>query len=132
MDPQTLQTTGLTLKWLLTIAWLLPLLGFVVELIGGGWVWGRYSKNAAYLSVMCIVTGFVCSFIALMTWGNTTQWSALKDHGAAHGTAHAEPGPDAHGAPKPAAEAAVALAIALSFYNNHLTIDVDQANQLQG
>lgn len=31
-----------------------------------------------------------------------------------------------------AAEAAVALAIALSFYNNHLTIDVDQANQLQG
>ena len=31
-----------------------------------------------------------------------------------------------------AAEAAVALAIALSFYNNHLTIDVDRADQLQG
>lgn len=31
-----------------------------------------------------------------------------------------------------AAEAAVALAIALSFYNNHLTIDVDKGNQLQG
>lgn len=31
-----------------------------------------------------------------------------------------------------AAEAAVALAIALNFYNNHLTIDVDQANQLKG
>lgn len=31
-----------------------------------------------------------------------------------------------------AAEAAVALAIALNFYNNHLTIDVDQADQLQG
>ena len=31
-----------------------------------------------------------------------------------------------------AAEAAVALAIALSFYNNHLTIDVDSGNELQG
>ncbi len=31
-----------------------------------------------------------------------------------------------------AAEAAVALAIALNFYNNHLTIDVDQGNELQG
>ena len=31
-----------------------------------------------------------------------------------------------------AAEAAVALAIALSFYNNHLTIDVDRGDELQG
>lgn len=31
-----------------------------------------------------------------------------------------------------AAEAAVALAIALNFYNNHLTIDVDQGDQLRG
>lgn len=31
-----------------------------------------------------------------------------------------------------AAEAAVALAIALSFYNNHATIDVDQADELRG
>ena len=31
-----------------------------------------------------------------------------------------------------AAEAAVALAIALSFYNNHGTIDVDQADELKG
>lgn len=31
-----------------------------------------------------------------------------------------------------AAEAAVALAIALNFYNNHLTIDVDRGNELQG
>lgn len=30
-----------------------------------------------------------------------------------------------------AAEAAVALAIALNFYNNHLTIDVDQASELR-
>ncbi len=31
-----------------------------------------------------------------------------------------------------AAEAAVALAIALNFYNNHSTIDVDQADELKG
>lgn len=31
-----------------------------------------------------------------------------------------------------AAEAAVALAIVLSFYNNHQTVDVDQASELQG
>ena len=31
-----------------------------------------------------------------------------------------------------AAEAAVALAIALNFYNNHLTIDVDRGDDLAG
>lgn len=31
-----------------------------------------------------------------------------------------------------AAEAAVALAIALNFYNNHSTIDVDRAEELKG
>lgn len=31
-----------------------------------------------------------------------------------------------------AAEAAVALAIALNFYNNHATIDVDKAEDLKG
>lgn len=31
-----------------------------------------------------------------------------------------------------AAEAAVALAIALNFYNNHLSIDVDRASDLRG
>jgi NADH-quinone oxidoreductase subunit K len=31
-----------------------------------------------------------------------------------------------------AAEAAVALAIALCFYNNHATIDVDHGNELKG
>ena len=31
-----------------------------------------------------------------------------------------------------AAEAAVALAIVLNFYNNHMTIDVDRADELRG
>lgn len=32
----------------------------------------------------------------------------------------------------PAAEAAVALAITLNFYNNHSTVDVDRADELKG
>ena len=31
-----------------------------------------------------------------------------------------------------AAEAAVALAITLNFYNNHSTVDIDQADELKG
>lgn len=31
-----------------------------------------------------------------------------------------------------AAEAAVALAITLNFYNNHMTVDVDRADELSG
>jgi NADH-quinone oxidoreductase subunit K len=31
-----------------------------------------------------------------------------------------------------AAEAAVALAITLNFYNNHMTVDVDRADELHG
>jgi len=31
-----------------------------------------------------------------------------------------------------AAEAAIALSIALNFYNNHLTIDVDRGDELKG
>lgn len=31
-----------------------------------------------------------------------------------------------------AAEAAIALAIALNFYNNHMTIDVDKGDKLRG
>jgi NADH-quinone oxidoreductase subunit K len=31
-----------------------------------------------------------------------------------------------------AGEAAVALAIVLNFYNNHFTVDVDQAEDLKG
>src|SRR5262245_62119982 len=105
MDP-TLISTGETLKTLLTIAWLLPLFGFVVELIWGGWFWGRYSKNAAYLAVLCIGTGFVCSFAALMIWGDATNWNALKDHGhgAAHGAVDAHGKPATAGAHAPAGE----------------------------
>ena len=73
-------TTSDTLKWLLGTAWLLPLLGFAIEVFGGYWG-NRLSKTAAYLAVGCIGTGFLCSVMALMTWGNATHWSALGGHG---------------------------------------------------
>ena len=100
MDPQLLQQTNETLKWLLTIAWLLPLVGFVVEILLGGFFWGTKSKNAAYFAVFCIATGFVCSLAALITWGQATGWSALADRGHdTHAASSAEPGhaPEAHG-----------------------------------
>ncbi len=87
--------TGTTLKTLLTIAWLLPLLGFAVEVLGG--YWGtRKSKTAAYLAVFCIAAGFVCSVGALVVWGEATDWAAVSasDHGG-HDAAHTD---GAHGA----------------------------------
>jgi len=76
---------GETLRNLLMIAWLLPLVGFAVEIFGG--FWGtRKSRAAAWIAVGCIATGFVCSFSALMIWGNANHWSVMHkaDHGASH------------------------------------------------
>ena len=56
---------------LLTTAWLLPLVGFAVEIFGGYWSHhapgGRFrSRLAAYLSVGCIGGGFLLSLTALV------------------------------------------------------------------
>ena len=88
MDPQT---TGDLLRNLLTVAWLLPLLGFVAEIYWLRWS-HRLSKSAALCAVACIGLGFLCSFSALMVWGNATGWAALspvEHHGSAehHGDA---------------------------------------------
>ncbi len=56
MDPEIYTPTGEWLKLLLTIAWLLPLAGFVVEIFAGFWS-TRLKKTAAYLAVGCIGTG---------------------------------------------------------------------------
>ncbi|MCA9081251.1 MAG: NADH-quinone oxidoreductase subunit L, partial [Planctomycetaceae bacterium] len=95
---------GETLKWLLTVAWLLPLGGFLIEVFGASWS-GRKSRAAAYLAVACIAAGFVCSFIALLTWIDAEDlsladlWQNPRAVAAEH-AAHAE-GPhavaDAHG-----------------------------------
>ncbi len=84
---------GETLRNLLMIAWLLPLVGFAVEIFGG--FWGtRKSRTAAWIAVGCIATGFVCSFSALMIWGNANGWTVM--HRAGHDDAHHE---EAHPAP---------------------------------
>jgi NADH-quinone oxidoreductase subunit L len=84
-----------TLGTLLGIAWLLPLAGFAIEVFGGYWQQSRLSKAAAYLAVGCIASGFVCSTIAFVSWGNHTHWAALES--AEHAEGHeGEPGGNEH------------------------------------
>src|SRR5690606_31207516 len=79
MSPEQYIYTGTILKWLLGIAWLLPLAGFAIEIFGGFWgrrvdpvAGGRKVKVAAYLAVFCIGTGFLLSLAAFAIWkGNT-------------------------------------------------------------
>lgn len=92
-----------TIAILLTIAWLLPLLGFAIEIFAGYWQPDRKSRAAALLAVGCIGAGFVLSVAAFVTWGNDTDWGAFThaaaDDHAGHGDekgAHGEDG--AHGA----------------------------------
>ncbi|MFN0051888.1 MAG: NADH-quinone oxidoreductase subunit L [Planctomycetales bacterium] len=89
--PSDATQLGQTLAALLTIAWLLPLAGFAVEIFGG--FWGtRQSKTAAYIAVACIGIAFLCSASSLVYWGTQTGWAALQpppEHGA--GGAHAAP-----------------------------------------
>ena len=81
------QTTGETIKTLLTMAWLLPLLGFAVEIFAGYWQRDRLSKAAAQLAVGCIGLGFLFSSWALMTYVQETGWTERFEHESAH---HAE------------------------------------------
>ena len=93
MDAETYKSTAETLGTLLTIAWLLPLAGFAIEIFAGYWG-SRLSKAAAYCAVACIGTAFFCSFAALIYWGQQTHWSAFQTHGehvaADHGAAEHE------------------------------------------
>src|SRR5436190_23131571 len=93
MTAETFLATGTTLKWLLGLAWLMPLAGFCVEIFGGYWS-NRRSKTAAWLAVGCIGGGFVLSCAAFVTWGSATKWGALApaashdDHGHDHSHGH--------------------------------------------
>ena len=91
MNPESI------LKTLLTIAWLLPLVGFLIEVFGG--YWGtRTSKTAAYVAVFCIAMGFVCSTGALFVWGSHGGWDAITAHGSDdHGHGHDEHDKAHHG-----------------------------------
>jgi NADH-quinone oxidoreductase subunit L len=107
MDPNYVHT-GEVLRNLLMAAWLLPLAGFLIEIVWGFW-WSRLSKTPAYLAVACIGLGFVCSLSALVYWGEQTHWVALQGHGheagehsagadphAAHAAEAAHPGHETH------------------------------------
>lgn len=100
---------GITLKWLLTAAWLLPLLGFCVEIFGGFWS-SKTSKAPAWLAVGCIGTSFVLSLIALCTWVNfsrvdlLTKDSKNSQHAAADAHADHAAAATAHGEPADAAK----------------------------
>ena len=82
-----MDSLGYELSWYLRIAWLLPLLGFAIEVFGG--YWGtRKSKTAAYMAIGCIAAGFVLSTIAFCRWnaemdafGNSD--AAAEEHHAA-------------------------------------------------
>jgi NADH-quinone oxidoreductase subunit L len=85
---------GETLRNLLMIAWLLPLAGFAVEIFGGFWG-SRKSRVAAWMSVGCIGIGFLCSFSALLIWGNSNDWTVLhvaEEHGETHAAVNQEAG----------------------------------------
>ncbi|MHC4876266.1 MAG: NADH-quinone oxidoreductase subunit L [Planctomycetota bacterium] len=67
-----MDSLGYELSWYLRIAWLLPLLGFAIEVFGG--YWGtRKSKTAAYMAIGCIAAGFVLSTIAFCKWNAATD-----------------------------------------------------------
>jgi NADH-quinone oxidoreductase subunit L len=87
MAPEAAQALGSQLGLLLTLAWLLPLAGFLIEIFGGYWS-NRTSKTAAYIAVGCIVGSFVLSMIALISWGGSTGWAALKPSHHGHHDSH--------------------------------------------
>jgi NADH-quinone oxidoreductase subunit L len=120
-----MDSLGTTLRNLLTIAWLLPLAGFVIEVFALSWT-HRKSKAAAYLAIFCIGAGFVCSSTAFYLWGEGTDWAvfAHSDHGA-HADQAAATGPghhDDHHAAKPAVFSGTLYRLA-SFGDLHLSID---------
>ena len=76
-----------TFRNLLMIAWLLPPAGFAVEIFGGFWG-SRKSRVAAWMSVGCIATGFVCSFSALMIWGNSNNFWKVEHQSEHHAASY--------------------------------------------
>ncbi len=100
-----MDSTGETLRNLLTVAWLLPLAGFVAEIYWLRWS-HRLSKTAALCAVACIGIGFVCSASALLVWGCSNDWAVLKDEHAAHADEATDQAGEAQlGAPEPHAGA---------------------------
>jgi len=83
MDPAS------SLPLLLGLAWLVPLASFVVILFFGPRL-GHHGRNAAWVATAAIVTSFVLSLAAFVTWlGAHPVAAPAHGHGAAHaGTDH--------------------------------------------
>lgn len=71
---ENFEATRETIKWLLMVAWLLPLFGFAIEIFGARF-WDRKSRAASLLAVGCIGGGFVLSVLAYVEWKSATHWS---------------------------------------------------------
>lgn len=80
MDPQTI---GELLRNLLTVAWLLPLFGFLAEIYWLRWS-HRLSRSSAICAVGCIAIGFICSFSALLVWCSTDTPAPTVDSSDHH------------------------------------------------
>ncbi len=84
----SIQQLGPMLMVLLTLAWLLPLVGFVVEIFGSRWA-RRSSKLPAWVAVGCIATSFVLSLAALTLWSGTAISQNVPHDAASVSAGHA-------------------------------------------
>ena len=99
---------------LLSTAWLLPLVGFAVEIFGGYWSHhvrgGRFkSRLPAYIAVGCIGSGFLLSLSALLMGisdFDLSLWDSSDHHGSAEHASHFSVAdkPDPHAADPHAAD----------------------------
>lgn len=89
---------GEELSKYLLLAWLLPLIGFAVEVLGGYWG-NRQDKRAAYIAIACIGSGFLLSSFTFYRWGTETDWQVFSSGGEAHVAAGEHAGGPDHGEP---------------------------------
>lgn len=68
---------GSELSTYLLLAWLLPLFGFAVEVLGGRWGRNRQDKRAAYLAIACIGASFLLSSFTFYRWGSENHWQVF-------------------------------------------------------
>jgi NADH-quinone oxidoreductase subunit L len=68
---------GPELSKYLLLAWLLPLFGFCIEVLGGRWGRNRQDKRAAYLAIACIGASFLLSSFTFYRWGTENHWQAF-------------------------------------------------------
>jgi NADH-quinone oxidoreductase subunit L len=68
---------GSELSTYLLLAWLLPLFGFCIEVLGGRWGRNRQDKRAAFLAIACIGASFLLSSFTFYRWGTENHWEVF-------------------------------------------------------